>query len=80
MTMDEKHSNGLSDCKAPIPTVTGVGTYGKQVSKIDLLKAQVSKDSLEAEGKWKPFKDVRSVEYFVKKEVVVCNQDQRYQA
>ena len=28
-------------------------------SKIEVLKAQISKDAEEAEGKWKPFKDIR---------------------
>ena len=28
-------------------------------SKIKVLKAQISKDAEEAEGKWKPFKDIR---------------------
>ena len=28
-------------------------------SKIEILKAQISKDAEEAEGKWKPFKDIR---------------------
>ena len=40
-------------------TPNGAPTLGKQLSKIELLSAQVSRDSIEAEGSWKPFKDVR---------------------
>ena len=51
MTVDEKVGNG----------VPNGSLYGKQISKIDLLKAQVSRDSIEAQGKWKSFKDIRFV-------------------
>ena len=51
MTADEKVGNG----------VPNGSLYGKQISKIDLLKEQVSRDSIESQGKWKPFKDIRFV-------------------
>ena len=31
----------------------------RKYSKIEVLKAQISRDEEEAEGKWKPFKDIR---------------------
>ena len=49
MTVDEKVGNGMPNGSL----------YGTQISKIDRLKAQVSRDSIEAQGKWKPFKDIR---------------------
>ena len=51
--MDSKKDKTLSD------GMPNSAPYGKQISKIEILKAQVLKDSIEAEGKWKPFKDVR---------------------
>ena len=31
----------------------------RKYSKIEVLKAQISRDEGEAKGKWKPFKDIR---------------------